>query len=179
MGCGIYTVVHHFNPPTPCGVGPWERYRVFKPLEFQSTHPVWGGTQHMPVFLPNVRYFNPPTPCGVGPVVVIEWSLNGQISIHPPRVGWDRICAGGNCGWADFNPPTPCGVGLYIVSLIADALIFQSTHPVWGGTNRPDRPVGFAGNFNPPTPCGVGRFCFQCVPCSFRISIHPPRVGWD
>ena len=49
------------------------------------------------------------------------------------------------------------GRGLYIVSLIANALIFQSTHPVWGGTYR--------------------ERSFSSV--DSHISIHPPRVGWD
>ena len=56
------------------------------------------------------------------------------ISIHPPRVGWD----------------------LGVVPAALQAALFQSTHPVWGGTT-----VLF--DMGLPAP----------------ISIHPPRVGWD
>ena len=37
-------------------------------IQFQSTHPVWGGTQNE-----------------------FALSLPFQISIHPPRVGWDIL----------------------------------------------------------------------------------------
>ena len=57
-----------------------------------------------------------------------------DISIHPPRVGWD------------------CH---HIIAMSSQGP-FQSTHPVWGGT--PHKLVYHTGplNFNPPTPCGVG-----------------------
>ena len=78
---------------------------------FPSTHPVWGGT---------------PLCDRTGHV--------GVISIRPPRVGWDV----GNAAYAghkpDFNPPTPCGVGLRRRPLPHIRAVFQSTHPVWGGT---------------------------------------------
>ena len=123
----------HFNPPTPCGVGPWEWPLATAASTFQSTHPVWGGTSERQ----QKAYFI-------------------FISIHPPRVGWDTTEESGGESHRDFNPPTPCGVGPYKVS--ADWLLglFQSTHPVWGGTVFHDF---FGGDVN--------------------ISIHPPRVGWD
>ncbi len=35
----------------------------------------------------------------------------------------------------DFNPPTPCGVGHYaLVRVRSEEELFQSTHPVRGGT---------------------------------------------
>ena len=57
------------------------------------------------------------------------------IAIHPPRAGWD-LTAGihhpdsGN----NFNPPTPCGVGRLPILAAALMVLFQSTHPVRGGT---------------------------------------------
>ena len=122
--------------------------------------------------------FNPPTPCGVGP----SGSASGNIEEY-------------------FNPPTPCGVGLLLLSCGIRGVIFQSTHPVWGGTFfqffmicilhisiHPPR-VGWDGSapcpsrrprhFNPPTPCGVGRYTQRDHIDTYPISIHPPRVGWD
>ena len=167
---------------------------------FQSTHPVWGGTNcfkssvlrlfisiHPPrvgwdriQFVPGTltAYFNPPTPCGVGLALFVFCDSFQHISIHPPRVGWDFSISSSlstksisihppRVGWdifspriwanrSYFNPPTPCGVGLIAVIIRGSAAIFQSTHPVWGGTLLH---------------CGVGRLSY--------ISIHPPRVGWD
>ena len=102
----------------------------------------------------------------------------GDISIHPPRVGWDDIvpfqtpppryfnpptpCGVGLiCNFQrlleiDFNPPTPCGVGLESTWTGAAKIQFQSTHPVWGGT--------------------AGRLPHLR---HSDISIHPHRVGWD
>ena len=105
--------------------------------------------------------------------------ISRPISIHPPRVGWDHSQAGRR-----------------------DKIkIFQSTHPVWGGTGLLALHCLGTKHFNPPTPCGVG-LGFVCprhkletfqsthpvwggTPCSIQavhrkhISIHPPRVGWD
>ena len=78
-----------FNPPTPWGVGHDSIYRAAGLSPFQSTHPVGGGTVGLAVF-----------------------GVSLDISIHPPRGGWDldkRRMAG---------LTTP----------------FQSTHPVGGGT---------------------------------------------
>ena len=79
-----------FNPPTPCGVGP----------PVSRRRPGAG------------RDFNPPTPCGVGRFAPGRGSRWYAISIHPPRVGWDRLR----------------------VAQCLRAPVFQSTHPVWGGT---------------------------------------------
>ena len=56
---------------------------------FQSTHPVWGGTTAQGYESPLQLYFNPPTPCGVGRLWRVPQGPAGNISIHPPRVGWD------------------------------------------------------------------------------------------
>ena len=122
-----------FNPPTPCGVGRYRTTAQKRLPTFQSTHPVWGGTGS----ISSKVTFSP-------------------ISIHPPRVGWDIVRFSSGIRLFNFNPPTPCGVGpvVFFTSRIAPS--FQSTHPVWGGTDE----LGHL-------------FCAHC------ISIHPPRVGWD
>ena len=56
----------HFNPPTPCGVGLSPDMMRWRCAEFQSTHPVRGGTKERTDCILLVLYFNPPTPCGVG-----------------------------------------------------------------------------------------------------------------
>ena len=80
----------------------------------------------------------------------------GDISIHPPRVGWDDIVPFQTPPPRYFNPPTPCGVGLICN--------FQRLLEI---------------DFNPPTPCGVGLDKRREYEDRMRISIHPPRVGWD
>ena len=168
----------HFNPPTPCGVGlpccfrlgifycisihppraGWDEvtaaYKKYNG-KFQSTHPVRGGTYGSVFVSYGQPYFNPPTPCGVGP-------------------RYPNICTTNN----HFNPPTPCGVGRTFFHPLVALAVFQSTHPVRGGTiahagtafgtgfqsTHPVRggttPSGakliIIRNFNPPTPCGVG-----------------------
>ena len=147
----------YFNPPTPCGVGRKGRCWLKRPIatisihpprvgwdqgikinlneesKFQSTHPVWGGTRGM-VRIKALQLISIHPPRVGWDLLSIRSISRFSISIHPPRVGWDRE--------AVKDP-------LAIVG-------FQSTHPVWGGTetasalhyNQPD--------FNPPTPCGVG-----------------------
>ena len=80
-------------------------------------------------------------------------------------------------------------------------LLFQSTHPVGGGTwhrrkrqrrypisihpprggwdLRPTSRTRRQNYFNPPTPWGVGRLTSEQMYQIIYISIHPPRGGWD
>ena len=44
QGNCIHQRREHFNPPTPCGVGPVTVPALLVLFQFQSTHPVWGGT---------------------------------------------------------------------------------------------------------------------------------------
>ena len=84
-------------------------------FQFQSTHPVWGGT----------------------PVDKLRDKLI-KISIHPPRVGWDSQLRHTKILDCYFNPPTPCGVGRTFRPTLRPTNQFQSTHPVWGGTALPE-----------------------------------------
>ncbi len=103
-----------------------------------------------------LAYFNPPTPYGVGLGIFDSFGFSPNISIHPPRTGWDFNAILIIIDQVYFNPPTPYGVGPVKRPLPANWLIFQSTHPVRGGT------------------CN-----FQPMPQPIYISIHPPRTGWD
>ena len=124
-------IVANFNPPSRTLDDIAERFDVF-----QSTLPVWGGTgrsrsappcRTISIHPPRVGrdqlhppdcwandHFNPPSPCGEGPLSTIQGAYKTKISIHPPRVGRDFS----NC------------------QVYSCYFEFQSTLPVWGGTNR-------------------------------------------
>ncbi len=84
---------------------------VDKGFEFQSTHPVWGGT-----------------------ISPIRAHAVAGISIHPPRVGWDRNITPETLDGFRFQSTHPVWGGTMATVRILPALPFQSTHPVWGGT---------------------------------------------
>ena len=78
-----------FNPRTPCGVRPGRTWSKSRLEEFQSTHPVWGATDHARHHRHRPGDFNPRTPCGVRPGASYFDFLTKRISIHAPRVGCD------------------------------------------------------------------------------------------
>ena len=57
--------------------------------------------------------FNPPTPWGVGPPGTHFQTGVADISIHPPRGGWDYAITFAYIRLQNFNPPTPWGVGRF------------------------------------------------------------------
>ncbi len=116
---GSLTVID-FNPPTPHGVGRGRCYGFYicdlfqsthpawggtelqktekQDLDsFQSTHPAWGGTHRVPLHYQDHANFNPPTPHGVGLVQSRAGTRAVDISIHPPRMGWDIVGARIRC----------------------------------------------------------------------------------
>ena len=168
----------NFNPPTPCGVGREIAVHTLRTAEFQSTHPVRGGTISSRPFFPQASFqsthpvrggtaglnpilavngdFNPPTPCGVGRLHTHHLRRINTISIHPPRAGWDfssnkRLAASNH-----FNPPTPCGVGLADVGGLSLDTIISIHPPRAGWDKRFGSSAAIPIYFNPPTPCGVG-----------------------
>ena len=189
----------HFNPPTPCGVGPSAVLYLVGLNSFQSTHPVWGGTREQLVTIlyrlisihpPRVGWDasmpknSPITNISIHPPRVgwdflqIPLRRKIPISIHPPRVGWDVLDAFQNVSTCDFNPPTPCGVGRGNSCTRGADFEFQSTHPVWGGTSgQIVAIVSLPISIHPPR---VGwDAAVSGLGDSANISIHPPRVGWD
>ena len=162
--CGVGLGFHHgmggranFNPPTPCGVGQVAYVVAVACGLFQSTHPVWGGTVE-PLRRQGSCLFQSTHPVWGGTRLDCPRWGRGTISIHPPRVGWDGFGPMKPTNADNFNPPTPCGVGLTSGAGIGEVPIFQSTHPVWGGTSCHVSCSPSIPNFNPPTPCGVGRY---------------------
>ena len=123
-----------FNPPSPCGEGP-PNQDLDVPFFVISIHPprvgrdrnCWGACT-------TSRNFNPPSPCGEGLAHNSNFDAKFVISIHPPRVGRDRVA------WSrkykesiSIHPPR---VGRDALLSISRSIwdLFQSTLPVWGGT---------------------------------------------
>ena len=79
-------------------------------LIFQSTHPVWGGTSCASE-IRSSAIFQSTHPVWGGTEIEADGSDYGNISIHPPRVGWDLKVRTRRALEDHFNPPTPCGVG--------------------------------------------------------------------
>ena len=96
-----------------------------------------------------------------------------SISIHPSRVGWDHNTDAVRAQVRDFNPPIPCGMGLAISIGRPWRWIFQSTHPVWDGTNHPEPRGQNERDFNPPIPCGMGPAGTH-APQRYRANFNPP-----
>ncbi len=103
--------------------------------EFQSTLPVWGGTN-------TSFYMGTPAPISIHPPRVgrdnflLSKAFLYGISIHPPRVGRDSSgWSWGGMDW-NFNPPSPCGEGRRRRPGSCRRWRFQSTLPVWGGTAK-------------------------------------------
>ena len=131
-----HTRISYFNPPTPCGVGRCKRASGEVTPKFQSTHPVRGGTAASAEHDLRDYTFQSTHPVRGGTQASGLKGSNKGISIHPPRAGWDELVRGLIVRITDFNPPTPCGVGLRTGVLYNLLNIFQSTHPVRGGTRR-------------------------------------------
>ena len=166
---------------------------------FQSTHPVWDGTQ--PPVVPLARrlisihpsrvgWDAEATTCGKRRRISIHpsrvgWDFEDMdkadddfISIHPSRVGWDHTISLGSPQASNFNPPIPCGMGLTRPRSGSSRDVFQSTHPVWDGTVYTDlAQIHVAISIHP------SRVGWDFVGVDDRmerkISIHPSRVGWD
>ena len=122
---------------------------------FQSTHPVWGGT------IPGEgqRFggeFQSTHPVRGGTDVLHQADNCGLISIHPPRAGWDVPAPLHQAVAPIFQSTHPVRGGTDFLPASSELVQFQSTHPVRGGTAA-NRSPGSAG----------------------KISIHPPRAGWD
>ena len=103
--------LQHFNPPIPCGMGPflcvsaavWRQISIHpsrvgwdEGLAAQehsrdiSIHPSRVGWDDSPKSVSlDSNYFNPPIPCGMGLRQAFRLALLIFISIHPSRVGWD------------------------------------------------------------------------------------------
>ena len=170
-----------------------------KQRAFQSTHPVWGGTRSDKRFLHGVAISIHPPRVGWD-CLSCSTASRSSISIHPPRVGWDKtenVLHG--TGQISIHPPRVGWDPKLLLPSKPDRL-FQSTHPVWGGTAHSSRPPATArfqsthpvwggtlslslavSNriFQSTHPVWGGTFTVSQPTPPKVISIHPPRVGWD
>ena len=167
-----------FQSTHPAWGGTRRREKRGLPELFQSTHPAWGGTRSTSATRRPLPNFNPPTPRGVGRNGLSARGTSLQISIHPPRVGWDSFFAHPRSKAKDISIHPP-RVGWDTNPLHSFLRwTFQSTHPAWGGT-VPMRSVWIpCGYFNPPTPRGVGQrlWSMRRKPIRFQ-STHPAWGG--
>ena len=190
----------NFNPPSPCGEG-HKHHCIFPgPIIFQSTLPVWGGTGTLDVTHPKGGFqstlpvwggtwdvweiwrgkkpFQSTLPVWGGTMLPFSVEQRELISIHPPRVGRDRVRRFWCSIWQDISihPPRvgrdrePSSTHIFFSISIhpprvgRDPSCFRSSHP---------RPI----SIHPPR---VGRDCCSALSSpDIDISIHPPRVGRD
>ena len=120
------------------------------------------------------QYFNPPTPWGGGTVMDHVQVDALQISIPPLRGGGTGRYTGCRLRDHNFNPPTPWGVGPPMISTAPTVWLFQSTHPVGGGTSTKNS-GGLENRFQSTHPVGGGTSISSLILCRKVISIHPPR----
>ena len=168
----------NFNPRTPCGV----------------------RRSAATALVPLLLNFNPRTPCGVR-LRLSARSPTSVISIHAPLAGCDIRCPPHIRHSLNFNPRTPCGVRHHVPALMAAEAVFQSTHPLRGATEEPNKdgstkrfqsthPLRGAtrhvrglhahrSDFNPRTPCGVRHGGTIFITVVKDISIHAPLAGCD
>ena len=120
-------------------------------MVFQSTHPVRGGT-YIDGTAPAKLTISIHPPREGWDVFLFKARAAGSISIHPPREGWDnpekkeeeRI-------HISIHPPRE-GWDLQSAHAPPPFCVFQSTHPVRGGTNLLSLGHWLRIYFNPPTP---------------------------
>ena len=146
--------------------------------KFQSTHPVRGGTCGSFFNQDHAFRFQSTHPVRGGTGSRSKATNNQMISIHPPRAGWDfRHNVVIQIANISIHPPR-AGWDGNAMSAIPLVWVFQSTHPVRGGTGCAITKSQLREYFNPPTPCGVGRVVVSTVPKppAFQ-STHPVRGG--
>ena len=107
----------------------------------------------------------------------LSFSLGRFQSTHPVRGGTAKTLDGDAI--PRFQSTHPVRGGTNPVATVKRTTAFQSTHPVRGGTQHTSCQNSRGRDFNPPTPCGVGQHTSYQSEHLFRISIHPPRAGWD
>ena len=122
---------------------------------FQSTHPVRGGTGAL---------------CEKGGGI--------NISIHPPRAGWDvkDMLPEDDEQIISIHPPRAGWDYVQVFGLVSQHISIHPPRAGWdllggGGIDQ-------GGDFNPPTPCGVGPYCYPLINERDEFqSTHPVRGG--
>ena len=100
------------------------------------------------------------------------------VSIHPPRVGRDKITISNSFSQRVSIHPPRVGRDAYQAASAKRAAV--SIHPPRVGRDGHDAEnLPGCHGFNPPSPCGEGPVPFSNCNRVISVSIHPPRVGRD
>mgnify|MGYP001176859459 CR=1 FL=1 len=149
------------------------------PREFQSTLPAWGSDFRRLAGSLEGQCFQSTLPAWGSDAIERAAGVFRGVSIHAPRVGERRACAGRDdrqCGVSIHAPrvgerPAP------VAGRRCASLRFNPRSPRGGATPGwsapPRRPAGF----NPRSPRGGATFLWQQVEDVRKVSIHAPRVG--
>ncbi len=150
-------------------------------LKFQSTHPERGGTVAAALEDSEGGISIHPPRAGWDSVPNDDVLFGIHISIHPPRVGWDTPPSRSQCSvhpQISIHPPR-AGWDTAALFIRRQKLLFQSTHPERGGTQRNcDSRLPMIFQSTHPERGGTLPHTALVVHI-FTISIHPPRAGWD
>ena len=123
--------------------------------EFHFTHPGRGATLHAQRADGIAACFNSRTPGGVRRDEIHSLEFITHVSIHAPREGCDRPCAGRSKRITSFNSRTPGGVRHVVRPKLLISLRFQFTHPGRGATRSQLILLNVKRCFNSRTPGGV------------------------
>ena len=169
----------HFNPRAPYGARPVLSSRSYSYSVFQSTRPIRGATDScsrcrlsisISIRAPHTGrdqrthlrssrqpYFNPRAPYGARPGAGTAPDPVLAISIHAPHTGRDDTRLRSS----------------------STSLVFQSTRPIRGATNRHSNILSKHNDFNPRAPYGARLAGYSEGYASGVISIHAPHTGRD
>ena len=103
-----------------------------------------------------------------------------EISIHPPREGWDGLFAfQGSFPARPFQSTHPVRGGTYFF-FVPNRLVWISIHPPREGWDtRKSTHKETPRTFQSTHPVRGGTVRCLSLPAAPGISIHPPREGWD
>ena len=145
----------YFNPLSPHGERPLQRWPPPAPPKFQSTLPAWGETPRQP--WRRVRdLFQSTLPAWGETHELDDSNINIIISIHSPRMGRDQM--------RKKRKP--------------EITSFQSTLPAWGETALAPVPAR-AGKISIHSPRMGRDNDVNIAGSNSDISIHSPRMGRD
>ena len=169
-------------------------------VEFQSTLPVGGATPDWGDFFEPIKisihaprggsdiqhqnrkwqyhHFNPRSPWGERPGVWKVDRLELLISIHAPRGGSDKRLNTIRNGEGNFNPRSPWGERLQTKIKQDSMIVFQSTLPVGGATQK-FQSYQKQERFQSTLPVGGATHIYTSFQTDTLISIHAPRGGSD
>ena len=168
---------------------------------FQSTHPVWDATcrcgrtaQPSIDFNPRIpygmrplgrrgrrsrAYFNPRIPYGMRQTARAPSGTRHNISIHASRMGCDQTVKRRDTRPIYFNPRIPYGMRQNTTCSLHVRNAFQSTHPVWDATVRPQVPASCRAISIHASRMGCDLVPWVPSDCVRAISIHASRMGCD